>query len=281
MFSTKLVTGWLASAGKIRGKKGMMMAKSTLIIRPQPDADRDVLWLQRYGVPALASPVMRGTALAHDLPDPAGYDGVIFTSRHAVDAIRQSPKAAAWMMKPAFVVGTATAAAARDAGFSRLITGNGGGAGLIAPIRQAGASSGASSGALSGALSGVATGRLVWPSAVNISFDMAAALPDFDVERVPVYQMVAAAGFTPAITNALDGQKIAAVIAMSPRSIQLFRAAIAAAGQDAALASISLIAGSNAIASAAGSGWKKVYTARHPRRSRLMAIAVLRHQREQ
>jgi len=273
VFSTKLVTGWLASAGKIRGKKGMMMAKSTLIIRPQPDADRDVLWLQRYGVPALASPVMRGTALVHDLPDPAGYDGVIFTSRHAVDAIRQSPKAAAWMMKPAFVVGTATAAAARDAGFSRLITGNGGGAGLIAPIRQAGA--------LSGTSFGVATGRLVWPSAVDISFDMAAALPDFDVERVPVYQMVAAAGFTPAITNALDGQKIAAVIAMSPRSIQLFRAAIAAAGQDAALASISLIAGSNAIASAAGSGWKKVYTARHPRRSRLMAIAVLRHQREQ
>ncbi|NDG36807.1 MAG: hypothetical protein EBY34_03615 [Alphaproteobacteria bacterium] len=219
MFSTKLVTGWLASAGKIRGKKGMMMAKSTLIIRPQPDADRDVLWLQRYGVPALASPVMRGTALVHDLPDPAGYDGVIFTSRHAVDAIRQSPKAAAWMMKPAFVVGTATAAAARDAGFSRLITGNGGGAGLIAPIRQAGA--------LFSASFGVATGRLVWPSAVDISFDMAAALPDF------------------------------------------------------ALASISLIAGSNAIASAAGSGWKKIYTARHPRRSRLMAIAVLRHQREQ
>lgn len=281
MFSTKLVTGWLASAGKIRGKKGMMMAKSTLIIRPQPDADRDVLWLQRYGVPALASPVMRGTALAHDLPDPAGYDGVIFTSRHAVDAIRQSPKAAAWMMKPAFVVGTATAAAARDAGFSRLITGNGGGAGLIAPIRQAGALFGALSGVATGTSSGVATGRLVWPSAVDISFDMAAALPDFDVERVPVYQMVAAAGFTPAITNALDGQKIAAVIAMSPRSIQLFRAAIAAAGQDAALASISLIAGSNAIASAAGSGWKKVYTARHPRRSRLMAIAVLRHQREQ
>ena len=257
------------------------MAKSTLIIRPQPDADRDVLWLQRYGVPALASPVMRGTALAHDLPDPAGYDGVIFTSRHAVDAIRQSPKAAAWMMKPAFVVGTATAAAARDAGFSRLITGNGGGAGLIAPIRQAGALSGTSSGVATGTSFGVATGRLVWPSAVDISFDMAAALPDFDVERVPVYQMVAAAGFTPAITNALDGQKIAAVIAMSPRSIQLFRAAIAAAGQDAALASISLIAGSNAIASAAGSGWKKVYTARHPRRSRLMAIAVLRHQREQ
>ena len=281
MFSTKLVTGWLASADKICGKKGMMMAKSTLIIRPQPDADRDVLWLQRYGVPALASPVMRGTALVHDLPDPAGYDGVIFTSRHAVDAIRQSPKAAAWMMKPAFVVGTATAAAARDAGFSRLITGNGGGAGLIAPIRQAGALFSASSGVATGTSFGVATGRLVWPSAVDISFDMAAALPDFDVERVPVYQMVAAAGFTPAITNALDGQKIAAVIAMSPRSIQLFRAAIAAAGQDAALASISLIAGSNAIASAAGSGWKKVYTARHPRRSRLMAIAVLRHQREQ
>ena len=35
--------------------KGKVMAKMTLIIRPQPDADRDVALLMRYGVPALAS----------------------------------------------------------------------------------------------------------------------------------------------------------------------------------------------------------------------------------
>ena len=60
------------------------MAKFTLIIRPQPDADRDVSWLNRYGVPALASPVMIGApvsspSLAHYLEIPADFTGIIFT----------------------------------------------------------------------------------------------------------------------------------------------------------------------------------------------------------
>jgi len=40
-----------------------------------------------------------------------------------------------------------------------------------------------------------------------------------------------------------------------------------------------LIAGSSAIVAAAGGGWQSVYTARQPRRSRLLAIAVLSHRR--
>ena len=35
----------------------------------------------------------------------------------------------------------------------------------------------------------------------------------------------------------------------------------------------------SAIAAAAGGGWQTVYTARQPRRSRLLAIAVLSHRR--
>jgi uroporphyrinogen-III synthase len=87
------------------------MAKFTLIIRPQPDADRDVGWLNRYGVPALASPVMIGApvsppSLAHDLGNPADFTGIIFTSRHAVDAVAKTADATAWISKPAFVVGS-------------------------------------------------------------------------------------------------------------------------------------------------------------------------------
>ena len=118
------------------------MAKFTLIIRPQPDADRDVGWLNRYGVPALASPVMIGApvsspSLAHDLGRPADFTGIIFTSRHAVDAVAKATDAAAWISKLAFVVGSATAAAAKQAGFKNIIIGSGGGEGLVEPIRQA------------------------------------------------------------------------------------------------------------------------------------------------
>ena len=49
--------------------KGKMMAKMTLIIRPQPDADRDVALLMRYGVPALVSPSMKRTHQTHELPE--------------------------------------------------------------------------------------------------------------------------------------------------------------------------------------------------------------------
>ena len=112
------------------------MTKFTLIIRPQPDSDRDVGWLNRYGVPVLASPVIIGApvlsaSLAHDLGNPANFTGIIFTSRHAVDAVTKGTDAVAWIPKLAFVVGSATAAAAKQAGFKNIIIGRGGGAGLV------------------------------------------------------------------------------------------------------------------------------------------------------
>jgi uroporphyrinogen-III synthase len=251
------------------------MAKFTLIIRPQPDADRDVGWLNRYGVPALASPVMIGApvlspSLEHDLGSPADFTGIIFTSRHAVDAVAKATDAAVWISKPAFVVGSATAAAAKQAGFKNIIIGNGAGAGLVEPIRQALADTN---------FAKPQKANLLWPSALEISFDMTAAMRrhDIAVQRLPVYQMMANADLAPPVRAALAKNCISAVIAMSPRSIQILRANMDAAGLGSARNKIDLIAGSEAIAAAAGDGWNHIYAARHPRRSRLLAIAVLRH----
>ena len=253
------------------------MAKFTLVIRPQPDADRDVDWLNRYGVQALASPVMSSAPVlppssAHDLGNPADFTGIIFTSRHAVDAVTKAADAAAWIPKLAFVVGSATAAAAKQAGFKNIIIGSGGGEGLVEPIRQALAD-------INRAKSQKA--NLLWPSALEISFDIAAAMRrhDIAVQHLPAYQMMANADLTPAVCAALAKNCISAVIAMSPRSIQILRENMDAAGLGSARNKIDLITGSDVIAAAAGDGWKHVYAARHPRRSRLLAIAVLRHRR--
>jgi uroporphyrinogen-III synthase len=255
----------------------MIMAKFTLIIRPQPDADRDVGWLNRCGVPALASPVMIGTpllspSLAHDIGNPADFTAIIFTSRHAVDAVTKATNAAAWLPKPAFVVGSATAAAAKQAGFKNIIIGSGGGAGLIEPIQQA----------LTGAnRAKPQKANLLWPSALEISFDIAAAMRrhEITVQRLPAYQMTANANLAPPVCEALAKNCVTAVIAMSARSIQIFRTNMDAAGLGSARNKINLIAGSDAIAAAAGDGWSHVYEAHEPRRSRLLAIAVLRHRR--
>ena len=253
------------------------MAKFTLIIRPQPDADRDVGWLNRYGVPALASPVMIGApvsspSLAHDLGNPANFTGIIFTSRHAVDAVTKVADAAAWTPKLAFVVGSATAAAAKQAGFKNIIIGSGGGAGLVEPIRQALADINRAK---------PQKANLLWPSALEISFDMVAAMRrhDIAVQHLPAYQMTANANLAPSVCAALAKNCITAVVAMSPRSIQILLENMDAAGLRSAQNKIDLIAGSDAIATAAGDGWNHIYEARHPRRSRLLAIAVLRHRR--
>jgi uroporphyrinogen-III synthase len=260
--------------------EGNVMAKMTLIIRPQPDADRDVALLMRYGVPALASPSMKRMYLTHELPGSVNFSGIILTSRNAVEAITQFDKVNAdegrWAKLPVFVVGSATAAAARDAGFSNIIRGTGGGAGLLAPISCYFAQK------IANQENDEFSNRnlpLFWPSAVEINFDMVAALATYGVavQRLPVYQMIANDGLDSIITDKLTEGVIAAVVAMSPRSVQIFRKNLDAAGKASSLAGMVLIAGSSAIAAAAGGGWQTIHTARQPRRSRLLAIAVLSH----
>jgi uroporphyrinogen-III synthase len=97
------------------------------------------------------------------------------------------------------------------------------------------------------------------------------------VQRLPTYQMTANANIAPPVFAALAKNCITAVVAMSPRSIQILLKNMDAAGLRSARNKIDLIAGSDAIAAAAGDGWNHIYEARHPRRSRLLAIAVLRH----
>ena len=262
--------------------KGKMMAKMTLIIRPQPDADRDVALLIRYGVPALVSPSMKRTHQTHELPELVNFSGIIMTSRNAVEAITKFGKVNAvtsrWAKLPVFVVGPATAAAARDAGFSNIIRGTGGGAGLLAPIIRYFTEK---IGKQENGKSFNTNLSLLWPSAVEISFDLVAALSPHGVavQRLPVYQMIASAGLDSTITDKITEGAIAAVVAMSARSVQIFRRNLDVDCTASSLSGMVLIAGSSAIAEAAGGGWQTVYIARQPSRSRLLAIAVLYHRR--
>ena len=259
------------------------MAKMTLIIRPQPDADSDVALLMRYGVPALASPSMKRMHQPHELPRLANFSGIIFTSRNAVEAMTKFDKAnsdtSTWARLPAFVVGSATAAAARDAGFLNLIRGSGGGAGLLGSIRSYFIKN---IGKRYSEQSSNTNLPLFWPSAVEISFDMVGALATHGVkvQRLPVYRMVASDSLDSITIDKIAKGAIAAVVAMSSRSVQIFRRNLDTAGKASSVAGMVLIAGSSAIVAAAGGGWQTVYTARHPRRSRLLAISVLSHRRE-
>lgn len=247
------------------------MAPFILSVRPLPDSQLDIDTLARRGVPALAAPLLEPQPIAPTLPDdPSRYAGLIFTSRHAVDGFLAAlghGGPGGWAALPVFAVGRATARVARAAGFSVKVTGHGGGGGLAPLIREH-----VDAGGL----------PLLWPAARDRGFDMVAALaPAITVEDIAVYAMARTPRLTDAALDALAYGKILAVKLMSARSAQLFCEQLAENGMDHCRPEIIVIAGSDAIAAAAGDGWRQIYVAKRPTRARLLAIAsLLYHRRE-
>ena len=250
------------------------MTSIILTVRPEPDCDLDVMALARRDVPALAAPLMTavydigaGNAKA-GLVDDGSCGGIVFTSRHAVTGLLRACGGTVrdtWRELPVFAVGRATGRVAVAAGFRDVTVGAGGGAGLVPMIAARAASF---------------SGPLLWPAARDRSFDMGAALAKVaEVRMFEVYRMVPVAKLADAALAAISSGEVLAVILMSVRSAQLFRNRLADAGHEQARAGIAVIAGSRAIADAAGLGWREIHVARRPTRARLLAIAALLYAR--
>ena len=251
------------------------MADFIITIRPEPDASRDVDWLRRYQVPAMAVPVMRAEQQSFDLPDTPPFQAIIFTSRHAVAAIAgingiasidKVATLGALRSLPVYAVGRRTALAARQAGFDDVTTGLGDGNALV-PLMVANLNPNA--------------GDILWPSASIISFDIASRLADFgySIRQIPVYAMVATKHVSDDLPARLAACSSAAVVAMSARSMDLFSQMLNTSQFAGFRKRITVIASSKVIAAAAGSGWADIIVAKAPRRSRVLAIATLIHHR--
>ena len=173
-------------------------------------------------------------------------------------------KSVHWLSVPAYSVGRATSLAAKKAGFSLVVTGQGGGRGLI-PL-------------ITGDLY-PADGKLLWLSANSISFDLQAQLASnqFTVERLTAYKMPKVKSSDIQLLGKLMACKAAAAVVMSARSMSFFRGLLDSSGCASYRSKVSLILGSSNIAKTAGSGWDQIIVARSPRRSRLLAIATLLH----
>ena len=182
------------------------MTDLIITIRPEPDASRDVDWLQRYKVPAMAVPVMYANQQPFNLPDASLFQAIIFTSRHAVAAVADAFKHVSLRSLRVYAVGRNTALAARHAGFKQVTSGPGDGKGLmklmIADLRQD-------------------AGKILWPSASIVSFDIASQLNEFgfSVQQIPVYTMTPTASCAASLSARLATCSSAAVVAMSTRSM--------------------------------------------------------------
>ena len=103
-----------------------------MILRPEPGASATVERARELGLEALAMPLFAIEPLAWEVPDPGAFDGLLLTSANAV---RQAgPGLERLLELPAYAVGDATAATARDAGFHIAASGEGGADELLASI---------------------------------------------------------------------------------------------------------------------------------------------------
>lgn len=98
--------------------------RPVLVLRPQPGASATVEKARQLGLQAEATPLFDIEPVAWEAPEVGGFDGLLLTSANAVR--HGGSGLADYRGLPAYAVGEATAAAAREAGFDIAATGNAG-----------------------------------------------------------------------------------------------------------------------------------------------------------
>ena len=100
------------------------MSLPVFAIRPEPGLSVTLEAACKLGLPTTGEPLFAIRSLPWCAPDPATFDGILLGS---ANALRHGGKALpALRDKPAYVVGEATARAAREAGFAVAVVGEGG-----------------------------------------------------------------------------------------------------------------------------------------------------------
>lgn len=144
-----------------------------LITRAEHAASQTAANLAKQGHEAILLPLFEVVDTQANIPDRA-FDGIIFTSKNAVDIL----KARDWKIQnpdlPVFCVGQKTEAAAQNLGFTKTSFASGGGAALADLI---------------GTMK-LEKSKMLYLSTPDKSFDMKKALQphNIDVETIDIYQ---------------------------------------------------------------------------------------------
>ena len=105
------------------------MTLPLLVLRPEPGASATAAAAEALGLTAIVAPLFTVRALDWSLPERTP-DAVLMTSANA--ARLGGPSLAGLMSLPLYAVGEATAAVARAAGFTRIVTGEDGVEAIVA-----------------------------------------------------------------------------------------------------------------------------------------------------
>jgi uroporphyrinogen-III synthase len=236
-----------------------------LVTRPESEAQRFAAQLKEHGIDALIAPLMTIEATAEALPPLDAVQALVFTSANGVRAYAARN---ARTDLPAYAVGEATAAAARNAGFANVISAGSDADGLAA---------------LLAGRADAAKGKLLHATGADQAGDLAGVLRarGFDVHQAVLYRAAPVAELPPAARGALEADELSGVALFSPRSAGIFVERAVAAGLGAKLAALDAFCLSRAVAAALAGNvpWRAIRVAARPNAEAL--VALIRAERQE
>ena len=213
---------------------------AVLVTRPHPDDETTAASLRARGFDVLRAPMLRFEPVAVHEDMNARYSAVIVTSANALRGIEPHLKGHRMVELPLFAVGDHTAAAARRAGFTHVVSANGDAANLrdlvLASLKAK-------------ELKKAST--LLYLAGAEIARDLASELEEsgFRVVTQTTYRMIAVKSLPRETCDAFAANQVEAVLHYSQRSARAFLDAARAAGVEISALAIPQCCISAAVAS--------------------------------
>jgi len=213
---------------------------AVLVTRPHPDDETTAASLRARGFDVLRAPMLRFEPVAVHEDMNARYSAVIVTSANALRGIEPHLKGHRMLELPLFAVGEQTAAAARRAGFTHVVSANGDAANLrdlvLASLKAK-------------ELKKAST--LLYLAGAEFARDLASELEEsgFRVVTQTTYKMIAVTSLPREACDAFAANQVEAVLHYSQRSVRAFLDAARAAGVEISALAIPQCCISAAVAS--------------------------------
>jgi uroporphyrinogen-III synthase len=194
---------------------------AVLVTRPHPDDEATAAALRAKGFEVLLAPMLRFEPVAFLDDADARYGAVIVTSANALRGIEPHLAGSRLLKLPLFAVGEHTAAAARRAGFARVLPANGDATALRDLMLES---------VKTKELKKAAT--LLYLAGADLARDLAGELGErgFNVVTHTTYRMIPVASLPREVCEAFAANTIQAVLHYSRRSARAFLEAARAAG---------------------------------------------------
>jgi uroporphyrinogen-III synthase len=230
-----------------------------LVTRPEPDATRQAMLLAARGHEPVLAPLL-AIETATEMPlELDGAQALIVTSRNALRALATHRELAASLQLSLFAVGEATAKAAAELGFAKVVSGPGTGEGLSRLIADA---------------LDPNAGALVHLSGETVAFDLKSALQakGFTLRQPVLYRAVAATRLPESALALLNAGELDGVILMSPRTAAIFAALVVRADALTQAARLDCYCLSAAVAQAVESLKARAIVAARPSEEDILAL---------